>query len=400
MKNIKTILLFTFLTIVLIVVTILGTFIWFFISENNKATSSINSIESAISLIKDVDSNKYSEIKVAMSEAKNKINNIKYIFELKSINSELSNYKKDIEINNKNYYKENTLQTLNKIEQNLSLPEATELPSYEEIKSQYTSLKQALNNPSIPIPNINTFTVYELDVKLAVELSFSKEINLYNELLTNETEANRLAKYFSTVPTKENIATSLTDYKSKVSDLLTKWKGKTIAYSDVKTVYTPNLSAQLSSAQELEKQIEQQKKDNQAKNVQAPTAKNNAPKFIYISIADQKMYAYEYGVPVFTTVVTTGKDLSPTVTGKFAIFQKKEQEHLRGVDTSGHNYDVLVNYWMPFYQDYGIHDTPTPTNYGGMDYHTRGSLGCIRTPLTNVKWLYNWAEIDTPVWVD
>jgi lipoprotein-anchoring transpeptidase ErfK/SrfK len=61
---------------------------------------------------------------------------------------------------------------------------------------------------------------------------------------------------------------------------------------------------------------------------------------------------------------------------------------------------VFVQYWMPFYQGFGLHDASWRNgNFGGQDYYYGGSHGCVNLPLATAEFLYNWADIGTPVWV-
>ena len=60
-------------------------------------------------------------------------------------------------------------------------------------------------------------------------------------------------------------------------------------------------------------------------------------------------------------------------------------------------YDDVVNYWMPFYLGYGLHDAPWRSVYGTQDYVGVGSHGCVNMPLYETSILYNWAEVGTKV---
>jgi hypothetical protein len=117
-------------------------------------------------------------------------------------------------------------------------------------------------------------------------------------------------------------------------------------------------------------------------------------KSLAIDLSDQMMYAYENGVLVKSSPITSGKDSTPTVTGTFQIYQKLADTYLQGAD-----YRLHVNYWMPFYDGYGIHDAYWRHIFGGEDYHNRGSHGCLNTPDDMVAWVWNWAPVGTTVMV-
>lgn len=120
---------------------------------------------------------------------------------------------------------------------------------------------------------------------------------------------------------------------------------------------------------------------------------------IVVNLTSQKLYAYEGDNLLKWSYVTTGKDSTPTVTGNFALYAKQPSVYLTGRDAvTNKPYKVFVDYWMPFYSGYGIHDAYRwRTVYGGSDYHYAGSHGCVNTPLDMVKFIWDWAPVGTPV---
>lgn len=129
-----------------------------------------------------------------------------------------------------------------------------------------------------------------------------------------------------------------------------------------------------------------------------PPALRQDGKVIVVNLSLQRLYAYENGKSIFDSAVliTTGKYGFETVTGEFAIFLK-EQQHKMVSPFPGIYYDDVVNYWMPFYLGYGLHDAPWRSVYGTQDYPVVGSHGCVNMPLKDVIVLYNWAEVGTRV---
>jgi lipoprotein-anchoring transpeptidase ErfK/SrfK len=49
---------------------------------------------------------------------------------------------------------------------------------------------------------------------------------------------------------------------------------------------------------------------------------------------------------------------------------------------------------MYFYRDYGLHGTYWHSNFG-----RPMSRGCVNLRTPDAQWLYNWAEVGTPVHV-
>lgn len=127
----------------------------------------------------------------------------------------------------------------------------------------------------------------------------------------------------------------------------------------------------------------------------------DSPKYIEINLSKQYMWVYENGQVVHSAPITsgaTGAGLA-TVTGLFAIYAKRTNTYLNGAQY-GYNYNVFVNYWMPFYQGYGLHDASWRNgNFGGPDYYYNGSHGCVNLPAGTAAFIYSWSDIGTPVWV-
>jgi hypothetical protein len=123
---------------------------------------------------------------------------------------------------------------------------------------------------------------------------------------------------------------------------------------------------------------------------------NTLSQFILVNITQQHMWACQGSSLVYDSPVTTGAysvsgDSTPT--GTWHIYAKERDVYL-----TGPTWDDFVNYWLPFYTDYGFHDAAWQTfPFGGSQYPTQGSHGCVHLPLTAMAWLYNWSSIGTTV---
>ena len=111
-----------------------------------------------------------------------------------------------------------------------------------------------------------------------------------------------------------------------------------------------------------------------------------------VSIAQQRIWIYKKGKVVVTTNVVTGKrstgeDTSP---GVWYILFKKSPSILKGSAVGKGNYAVKVNYWAPFTNDgQGFHDASWRTNWASNAYLTAGSAGCVNTPPSVMKTVYD-----------
>ncbi len=129
----------------------------------------------------------------------------------------------------------------------------------------------------------------------------------------------------------------------------------------------------------------------------------NYPQYIEVNLTTQHLYAWQDGQVIYDSPITSGATGAgfPTVTGLFHIYDKRTNTHLIGYQYGPeYDYDVFVQYWMAFYQGFGLHDASwRHGNFGGQDYYYGGSHGCVNLPLATAAFLYGWAPVGTPVWV-
>jgi lipoprotein-anchoring transpeptidase ErfK/SrfK len=123
-------------------------------------------------------------------------------------------------------------------------------------------------------------------------------------------------------------------------------------------------------------------------------------RYIEVNLSLQRLWAYEDHKVAFETPITSGAAGAgfPTVTGLFDVYSKARNRYLNGYSL-GYDYNVFVQYWMPFHRDYGLHDASWRSSFGGPDYYYGGSHGCVNMPVEAAAWLYGWADVGTPVWV-
>ncbi len=121
-----------------------------------------------------------------------------------------------------------------------------------------------------------------------------------------------------------------------------------------------------------------------------PAAPASAGKLILVVLREQRVYAYQDGKLLRSFVVSTGLPRTPTVQGQFKIYVKYRSQTMSG---PGY-YLPNVPYVMYFYQGYGLHGTYWHSNFG-----RPMSRGCVNMYTPDAQWLYNWAEVGTPVHV-
>ncbi|MBQ3265421.1 MAG: L,D-transpeptidase family protein [Ruminococcus sp.] len=116
--------------------------------------------------------------------------------------------------------------------------------------------------------------------------------------------------------------------------------------------------------------------------------------YIEISIDQQHMWVYKNGSQIASTDVVTGnKGSADTPKGYYSVRSKS-----RNIYLSGDGYSSFVEYWMAFIgSSYGIHDASWRSEFGNPIYKGNGSHGCVNTPYSAVKTIYNNISVGTPV---
>lgn len=91
-----------------------------------------------------------------------------------------------------------------------------------------------------------------------------------------------------------------------------------------------------------------------------------------------------------------------TVTGTYELYAHVPGQVLVGLDYNNDgkpDYESYVNFWMPFYGGYGLHDATWRDDFGGDLYTYNGSHGCINLPYDKAEELYNMTDVGTKVYV-
>jgi lipoprotein-anchoring transpeptidase ErfK/SrfK len=132
------------------------------------------------------------------------------------------------------------------------------------------------------------------------------------------------------------------------------------------------------------------------------------PKHIIVSFIDQHVWAYENGNVVMDTPVTTGirgVTAYGTDFGPMKILERYHPYKFKSPWPKGSPYwypDTVVQ-WTAFFTSSGeaFHDAywqPDSTLGPGSQFQSwTRSHGCIHMPYSLAQWMYNWADIGTPV---
>lgn len=121
--------------------------------------------------------------------------------------------------------------------------------------------------------------------------------------------------------------------------------------------------------------------------------------YLEISIPSQTMWYYKDGELIVSTPVVTGDEYNGygTSKGYFVLQNKETNVVLRGDNADGSQYASPVTFWLPFHNGDGVHDASWRSAYGGRIYLGNGSHGCVNTPYSAVKTIFNNISVGDPV---
>lgn len=121
----------------------------------------------------------------------------------------------------------------------------------------------------------------------------------------------------------------------------------------------------------------------------------NYQKYIEVSLAKQRLYAYENGRKVREFPISSGLARYATPVGDFEVQRRKVSTRMRWEYGPNHpeNYDIPgVPHVQYFNGPYALHGAFWHNNFG-----TPMSHGCVNLPLNEARWLYSWSDIGDKV---
>ena len=153
---------------------------------------------------------------------------------------------------------------------------------------------------------------------------------------------------------------------------------------------------------EDEKTKDEESEDDTAKDDAAKDDEEKAPakptgeKWIDVDLTNKTVTAYVGDTPVWgPRTMVDGKPGNETATGSFEIYLRYDKQDMTnaGYYPEGHEKYYLtpdVPWVQYFHNGYAFHGAPWRSSCG-----YSGSHGCINMPVSDAKWLYDWAGIGT-----
>ena len=130
-----------------------------------------------------------------------------------------------------------------------------------------------------------------------------------------------------------------------------------------------------------------------AKAAPLPAGVKGNERWLDIDLDAQVLVAYEGDLPVYATMVSTGKKDTPTETGVYRIWRKASEADMKGL--SGEDpYSVATVPWTQFYspeRGLALH-----TAYWHDKFGTQRSHGCTNLSAIDARWLYFFTDPQVP----
>ena len=120
-------------------------------------------------------------------------------------------------------------------------------------------------------------------------------------------------------------------------------------------------------------------------------------RWIDVSLKDQILVAYQGSVPVYVTLVSTGRKGSEeepfdTPTGRWRIRSKMVTSNMDGTTGTDGNYAIQDVPWVMYFEgSYALHGAFWHRSFG----HVR-SHGCVNLGPSDARWLFNWTTPNLP----
>jgi hypothetical protein len=130
-----------------------------------------------------------------------------------------------------------------------------------------------------------------------------------------------------------------------------------------------------------------------AKPAPLPAGVKPGDRWLDVDLDSQILVAYEGDLPVYATMVSTGKKDTPTETGIYRVWSKRSESDMKGL-TGEDPYSVATVPWTQFYspeRGLALH-----TSYWHDKFGTQRSHGCTNLSPQDARWLYFFTDPQVP----
>lgn len=122
-----------------------------------------------------------------------------------------------------------------------------------------------------------------------------------------------------------------------------------------------------------------------------PAGVSAGGKWVHVDLREQTLVAYEGDRPVLATLVSSGKDRTPTPEGLFLVWQKARHEPMSGLEDDPYLVEEVPDILF-FSEGIALHGAFWHSQFG-----TQVSHGCVNLSVKDARWLFGWSPPDLPV---
>jgi lipoprotein-anchoring transpeptidase ErfK/SrfK len=185
----------------------------------------------------------------------------------------------------------------------------------------------------------------------------------------------------------------ITNTDAVADELITALKGTTPLEAAFES---KKLEAEVEKVDAPKDEEESTDEEDESTDDEAPAAEPTGEKWIDVDLTNKTVTAYVGDTPVWgPRSMVDGKEGNETPTGTYEIYLRYDRQDMTnaGYYPEGHEkyyYTPDVPWVQYFHHGYGFHGAPWRSSFG-----YSGSHGCINLPVSDAKWLYDWASIGT-----
>jgi hypothetical protein len=130
-----------------------------------------------------------------------------------------------------------------------------------------------------------------------------------------------------------------------------------------------------------------------AEPTEPPALVGDRERWFDVDLDKELLVAYEGTLPIYATMVSTGKKETPTPTGIWRMWKKMSEQDMKGL-TGEDPYSVATVPWTQFF-DPGL-GLALHAAYWHDKYGIPRSHGCVNLSPADARWLYFWSEPIVP----
>ena len=275
-------------------------------------------------------------------------------------------------------------ESINKLQSTLNLDSQNcyENPKYTTSSEEVKTALETLNKYG------STSVTYTFgDQTEALKSGLIKKWLSVDDNFNVQIDNDELWGYVNSLADKYNTSGLTRDFKTTAGTTV-KILGGDYGWVIDRTQEVENLASEIKEGQEVTKEpAYSQKAVSHSKN-------DYGNSYVEINLSLQHLWVYKDGSIVIDTDFVSGNvSLNcATPAGLYPVTYKERDTFLVGED-----YRTPVSYWMPFNGNIGMHDANWREKFGGTEYLTNGSHGCVNLPPSASAVIFENVQAGMPV---